>query len=567
MKNLLLLAAVWAAALGYAQAAPIETRTALIIGISAYANPDVETLQGVPEDMKSAQAIAAAMGIAAQNTVVLRDGDATKAGILAALRALAERTGDGARTFLYYSGHGTRWQDPQSGACVEGLLTHDFQVITHQEIAAVTKRLSDKADKFISLFDACFSGGVAPTLTRSLAARNFKPKFFAKGGADACKATNLMTRSLLGEATRLGALPENMVQITSSLQTEVSYDIPGQGGVATLGMRACLLGQAKDTDGSGAITMREVEQCAQAEVNKLLGGSMQHVTVSGSRNLIPVSRPPAPAVQVAAAETKPAVSAPVAAPASSPTPATAPTPAPSPAPAPAPAPAPVAVAVAAAPVTPAPSPAPAAPAIQAPKPPASAPLAPVSAKPPEPAKPAPEVAKPEPVKVEPAMASLATLMDILQQANPRRQVKVSLSKPALRIGKDSLDITVTSKHAGYVYMVMLGSDAQSFYILFPNGLDGNNAIEANKPLRLPRPDWQVQAAGPAGTDQLLVMVSDVPRKLDGLEIAAPSTAAPFTYALNSLPGRAALINFLTGSGVTQGSESFGAVLTSLKEIK
>ena len=548
MKNFFLCTVLWVAAFTGAHAAQTETRTALIIGISTYSNPEVETLQGVPEDMKSASAIANAMGIAPQNTVVLRDGQATKVGILAALRQLAERTGDGARTFLYYSGHGTRWQDPQSGACVEGLLTHDFQVITHQEIAAVTKRLSDKADKFISMFDACFSGGVAPTLTRSMTARNFRPKFFAKGGGDACKATNLMTRSLLGEATRLGALPENMVQITSSLQTEVSYDIPGQGGVATLGMRACLLGQAKDADGSGAITMREVEQCAQTEVNKLLGGSMQHVTVSGSRNLIPVSRPPAPAVQIAAAEQKPPVSAPVAAPA--------PSPAPAPAPAPAAA---LAVAVAAVPSAPSPSPAPA---------PASAAPATQAAKPP-----APQVAKPEPVKaepvkpVEPAMASLATLKDIVQQANPRRQVKVSLSKPALRIGKDSLDITVSSKHAGYVYLVMLGSDAKSFYILFPNGLDGNNAIEANKPLRLPRPDWQVQAAGPAGTDQLLVMVSDVPRKLDGLEIAAPSTAAPFTYALNSLPGRAALINFLTGSGVASGSESFGAVLTSIKETK
>jgi hypothetical protein len=324
MKNFFLCTVLSAAALTGAHGAQTETRTALIIGISTYSNPEVETLQGVPEDMKSASAIANAMGIAPQNTVVLRDGQATKVGILAALRQLAERTGDGARTFLYYSGHGTRWQDPQSGACVEGLLTHDFQVITHQEIAAVTKRLSDKADKFISMFDACFSGGVAPTLTRSMTARNFRPKFFAKGGGDACKATNLMTRSLLGEATRLGALPENMVQITSSLQTEVSYDIPGQGGVATLGMRACLLGQAKDADGSGAITMREVEQCAQTEVNKLLGGSMQHVTVSGSRNLIPVSRPPAPAVQIAAAEQKPPVSAPVAAPAPSPAPAPAP---------------------------------------------------------------------------------------------------------------------------------------------------------------------------------------------------------------------------------------------------
>ena len=179
MKKFVLCAALWAAALTGAQAAPTQTRTALIIGISTYSNPDVETLQGVPEDMKSANAIALAMGIGPQNTVVLRDGQATKAGILAALRSLAERTGDGARTFLYYSGHGTRWQDPQSGACVEGLLTHDFQVITHQEIAAVTQGLSSKADKFISLFDACFSGGVAPTLTRSLTARNVKPKFFA----------------------------------------------------------------------------------------------------------------------------------------------------------------------------------------------------------------------------------------------------------------------------------------------------------------------------------------------------------------------------------------------------
>ena len=172
----------------------------------------------------------------------------------------------------------------------------------------------------------------------------------------------------------------------------------------------------------------------------------------------------------------------------------------------------------------------------------------------------------KPPKPEPALASLATLKDIEQQRNPKRVVNVTLSKPTLKIGKDELDFKVTAKHDGYVYLVMLGSDAKSFYILFPNGLDGDNRISAGRPLRLPRPDWVVKAAGPAGTDQLLVMVSDSPRKLDGLTLAEPTATVPFTYALNTLGGRSALIDFLTGSGIDGKSESFGAKLLSLKEV-
>ena len=188
------------------------------------------------------------------------------------------------------------------------------------------------------------------------------------------------------------------------------------------------------------------------------------------------------------------------------------------------------------------------------------PVAPVAA--PAPIAPAPV----KPPKPEPALASLATLKDIEQQRNPKRVVNVALSKAALKIGKDELDFKVTSNHDGYVYLVMLGSDAKSFYLLFPNGLDGNNRISAGKPMRLPKPDWQVKAAGPAGTDQLLVMVSDSPRKLDGLTMAEPTAEVPFTYALNTLGGRSTLIDFLTGSGIDGKSESFGAKLLSVKEV-
>ena len=517
---------------GVGSAAEVSNRTALIIGIGVYDRPEIPSLAGVKEDMVSAMAITKAMGIPAKNTRILRDQQASKAGILEALRELSETTAEGARTFVYFSGHGTRWQDPQAGGCVEGLLSYDYQVITNSEIAAITKKLSDKADKFVSMFDACHSAGVAPMLaTRSVGEVSFAPKFFMKAGAgtNACsQPSNLRTRGLLGESTRLGALPENFVQITSSLSTEVSFDEPGKGGLATQAVRDCLLGKASDLDSSGAVSMAEVQQCAQQLINQKLKGAVDvsphHVTVSGNRNLIPVQRPKPPA-----AAATPQVVAPVPA---------VQTPAPAPAAVP--------------PVAPSP----------APPPPTALPVAAPAAPVATPAPPAPV----KPPKPEPALASLATLKDIEQQRNPKRVVNVTLSKAALKIGKDELDFKVSSNHDGYVYLVMLGSDAKSFYILFPNGLDGDNRISAGKPLRLPKPDWAVKAAGPAGTDQLLVMVSDSPRKLDGLTLAEPTATVPFTYALNTLGGRSALIDFLTGSGIDGKSESFGAKLLSLKEV-
>lgn len=517
-------------------AVEVSTRSALIIGVGVYGSPEIPALLGVKEDMKSALAIAKAMGIPQANTRVLQDQQATKEGILEALRELGEATADGARTFVYYSGHGTRWQDGQVGGCVEGLLTYDYKVITNGEIAAITKKLSDKADKFLSMFDACHAAGVAPQLagTRALGVTTLTPKFFMKAGAGATacnQPTNLRTRGLLGESTRLGALPENFVQITSSLATEVSFDEPGKGGIATQAVRDCLLGKATDSNASGAVSMAEIQQCAQKIVNQRLQNNVDvspsHVTVSGNRNLIPVQRPKPPAVTPAPQVVALAPAAPI--------------PVPTPTPVPVPVPTPV-------PDQPAPPP---------PPPPVAAPVPPPAPAPPAPVK---------PPKPEPALASLATLKDIEQQRNPKRVVKVSLSKAALKIGKDELDFKVTSSHDGYVYLVMLGSDAKSFYILFPNGLDGDNRISAGKPLRLPKPDWAVKAAGPAGTDQLLVMVSDSPRKLDGLTLAEPTAIVPFTYALNTLGGRSALIDFLTGNGIDGKSESFGAKLLSLKEV-
>ena len=524
--------AIWLTALLLTQVASAQqgaNRSALIIGVAQYGYAGPSVLEGVNVDMVSATKIANAMGIPDKNIKYLKNADATKENVLKALNQLSDSTSEGSRSFVYFSGHGTRQQ--VGDTCEEGLLTYEGSTITNQEFAKATQKLVKSADKVVTMIDACHAEGVAPPKgqTRSLVGSQFVPRYFAnsdkssKSCSDVANMRSFKPRALLPEVTRLGGIQENFVQITSARPDEQSLELPGSGGLATTAVRDCLLGEAKDTNRSGAVTMAEVQQCAQGIINNALKGDPKytphHVTVSGNRNLIPVQRPPTVVAVVTPEPPKPVVLAP---------------------------PPPVIV-------------------------PSVVVITPESTKPP----PAPPVqvavqppVKPEPIKVkpeEPVLASLATLKDIEQQRNPRRVVDVKLSKPVMKIGKDSLDLSIKSSHDGYIYMILLGSDAKSFYVLYPNGLDKNNVIKAGQTVRIPKPDWEVKAVGPVGTNNLLVMVSDSPRKLNTLTMAEPTAAEPFTYALNDIGGRSALISFLTSSDGK--SESFGAKLVAIKEVK
>ena len=549
-----------------------ENRRALIIGVSEYQNPQIPTLKGVPYDMDSAKRIALAMGIPEKNITFLKNSDATKENIIQALHKMGDDAVEGARDFVYYSGHGTRYQDYAAGGCIEGLYSYDGQAITNKEFATATKKLISNADKVITMIDACHSEGVIPpkSLTRSISEALIPKYFLAKAGSqdNACsKPSNQRTRGLFAEETRIGALQENVVQITSSRPDEVSFDEPGKGGIATQAVRDCLLGRGKDLDSSGAISIAEVQQCAQEIIDSKLKNQIDytphHVTVTGNRNLIPVQKP------------RPPQGVTVATPVSSNM---------------APVPQPVAPEPTQALGSPDPThKPPEKPANEIQKPLSQAntvALTNLSQDPIKPQETAPSFAtgqsanplvssqseetanqRLKPPAVEPALASIATLQDIQSQGNPKRVVSVTLNKPTLKIGKDSLDLTIKSNHDGFVYIVLLGSDTSSFYILYPNGLDQNNQIRAGETLRIPKASWKVQANGPVGTDNLLVMVADNPRNLNTLTMAKPSAAEPFTYALNDLGGRSALIDYLIGSGMSGKSESFGSKLVTVKEVK
>ena len=628
---------------------------ALIIGVSIYRDEEIPPLFGVPNDLDSAKEIAVAMGIPAGNVTELFNEQATKDRIIAELGKLAAQASEGGRILVYFSGHGTRWRDPNAGGCVEGLLTWDRKVIVNREFAQYAKPLGSKADKLIIMFDACHSGGIAGLRrnTRSLSEENggLRPKFFMKAdetGTACNRPSNVRTRSLLGQnADGVDALPENVVHITSARSDEVSFDEPSRGGLATQAMKSCLLGNAKDLDGSGAVTLAEVEQCAQefisTKVARFPDLLPHHVSVTGLRNMIPVAAAGKPTqsaapsaeaarlererlqreqaaleeqrraeerraaeqraaqirreqerlaaeraeaerlakleqerlareaeqarlaqiekqrlareaelARVAEAERKRLAAEAAAADAARRESERL---------------AQVALerqqreeaelraeqerlaelaraadeerkrlaasqAAAAVAATPAVTPA-------------------VTA--------APAAAEPAPVS---AVASVQNLYD---QRDPRRTLNVTVPRKSLRIGQDPFEMTITSKHDGHVYIVLLGSDQTSFYLLFPNGLDDSNKIKANVPMRLPRPNWGVVAGGPPGTDHVLVLVTDNPRDLSVLSGNAANPESPYTFKAADAGGRRELINFVIGEGV-RGSPRFAAAWLKVEEI-
>ena len=147
--------------------------------------------------------------------------------------------------------------------------------------------------------------------------------------------------------------------------------------------------------------------------------------------------------------------------------------------------------------------------------------------PPEPGPaPLPPVPKPAPAPPASALTPLDLLFQIAAAGDRDHAVTVDVSAPRVRINVDRLHFTVSSSRAGYVYLLMLGSDRTDFWLLFPNDVDRDNRIAAGGTLALPRPGWRLTAAGPPGTDQLLANVSEAPRDFSaaGLQPNPPFAA-------------------------------------------
>jgi hypothetical protein len=551
-----------------------ERHHALIVGVGKYSKASgADPLNGVPKDMITARKMALAMSVPEQQIIELRDSNATKANILAALETLNRKISPGEKVFIYFSGHGTSYNT--SKGCEQGFIPFtqgrytQNDLISEAELASYTSKISQKADKAVVMVDACFSGGVVASRTRSMSPiADIRAKFVTPAGDRCDVAVNQpATRSFAPAMQLLGVPQENFVQISAANYNEVSWDNDQLGGLATHALGQCLLGDAKDINRSGSITLDEVRQCAQVKLNALMaphkasGMLPSTIQMRGTRNLIVIQDPPKPvmlaAVNLPVAPTasiplvSPVVTTPVpisvAVPAKPPAAVIPPAPVISPvAVMPAPVPSPVAVVPATTQATLVPTPA--------------AQQTTTTVTPPM----VSEVSAETPV--EQLAASAATLEDIYAQRNGRLKLDVTAPK-SLVIGKDPFAFNVRSSTNGYLYAVMLGSDGRSFYLLYPNKLDQDNQIKANVTYKFPKPGWSIKAAGPEGTNRVLFVVSQSPRDPKIFAVDDDSGGGPFSFSLAEMTARKRLVDFFIGRGVQGKNGQMAASLVSVAEVR
>ena len=544
-----------------------ERHHALIVGVGQYSKASgADPLNGVPKDMMNARKMALAMDVPEQQIVELRDTNATKANILSALDRLNRNINPGEKVFIYFSGHGTSYTT--SNGCEQGFIPFtpgrytQNDLISEAELAGYTSKISQKADKAVVMVDACFSGGVVASRTRSISPiADIRPKFVPPVGDKCDVAVNrTVTRSFVPAMQRLGVPQENFVQISAANYNEVSWDNEQLGGLATHSIGQCLLGDAKDLNRSGSITLEEVRQCAQVKLNALMaphksaGMLPSTIQMRGTRNLIVVQDPPKP-VPLAAVNLPASTSVPL--------PAVTPT-------------APISVAAPAKPsvATVPPPPAVTSSVVMTPVKPVTTQATPVSTLSPSPvvsppastfSPPVVAVVTPE-TSVEQLAASAATLEDIYAQRNGRLKVEVTAPK-SLVIGKDPFTFNVRSNTNGYLYAVMLGSDGKSFYLLYPNKLDQDNEIKANVTYKFPKPGWSIKASGPEGTNRVLFVVSQSPRNPNIFAIDDASGGGPFAFSLAEMTARKRLVDFFIGRGVQGKNGQMAAALVNVAEVR
>jgi len=168
---------------------------------------------------------------------------------------------------------------------------------------------------------------------------------------------------------------------------------------------------------------------------------------------------------------------------------------------------------------------------------------------------------------------VAALEDIVRNADPLMAINTLTDKSQLLIGKDKLLFQVKSSVPGYLYVYLAGTDQNHFYLLFPNALDKNNRIEADKLVELPRKGWHITAGGPAGVDHIVTMVSPFPRDLGQLPLNTSDTIPEFDmaqaarlWAEHKGPGSPFVPPALCEGATTPCDQRYGATLVHIEEV-
>jgi hypothetical protein len=138
-------------------AAPADGEVfALLIGIDDYPGRSSD-LRSAVADVDTIDAALAAFGVPAGNRMVLRDGQATRGAVEAAVRSLVAQGGPGATYVLGYAGHALKLDRD-----TEALLLADGERLVDRDLAALLAPASTQ--RMWVILASCFAGGFTELL-------------------------------------------------------------------------------------------------------------------------------------------------------------------------------------------------------------------------------------------------------------------------------------------------------------------------------------------------------------------------------------------------------------------
>lgn len=478
---------------------------ALILSISDYGADD-PPLEGVVHDRASADLFSAQLGVAPDDRLYFADRELTRDGFDVAFNALDRRVSDGDTVFVYYSGHGFRTQRKGAppGVCVSSLVTADKRSFREDELMARIEALAQRASQVVVMLDACHSGGTVEAI---------------KAG----------TRSL-GPGKRFrprlyvspdGDTCKSISNMTEE-KTTAMRSLPGRGGDNIVVLAAARPDEVSldDPEKGGLATTslvacltsaRDADASGMVTYRELMTCAQSHIDAALKGN--PDFKPHH--LTIAGNASRPF----------------------------------------------------------APSTPEQMPPQDMVSTPPSAAhdhEDAPAACGASAVSLaglRDGKAAAALLQDLYYGRDDRRVVTVTPEKSRLTMCRDKLAFTVSSSHDGYLYVLQLGSDGETFNLLYPNDLDRrDNYLRAGELRALPGGAFDLVMQGPAGKDRLLVLVSESRRSFQALR-RADENGALAAYSTGG-DARLGLSRALTRVRCDRAEcqSPYGAALVEIEEV-
>ena len=264
----------------------MSSRTlALLVGIQSYPYLDDNLqLHGTLADV-AAVADLLRSRVANLDLRILRDGQASRAGIRAAWDRIVEDTGPDDEVLFYWSGHGSRVRNP-SGSEADGwdetLVPHDSgrrtkpnRDLIDDEVHGWLNRLQKKTRRISLVIDSCHSGSVARTGVRTVP-RDPRPR-------DLPPSPDPDLPESGAPAGPAGWLPasDHWVLLAACRDREVAVEIPFAG--QTRGVFTWALEQAALTAAPGT-SWRDLFLAAESQVVfATFGNQMPHLEGASGR--------------------------------------------------------------------------------------------------------------------------------------------------------------------------------------------------------------------------------------------------------------------------------------------